>query len=111
MNNTFRDPASVHSQIHRKKSLQPDPSQNADNAAPSSSRLLKRASLANFSSLVKDTVSWAGDRLNTYRDGLLKEEREEKLRKDNRKRLLYTKMRNASSALFASFLRANTLLI
>ncbi|OKL56427.1 hypothetical protein UA08_08097 [Talaromyces atroroseus] len=94
---TFRDPASVHSQIHRKKNLQLDTSQNAEDAAPPSTRLLKRASFANFSSLIKDTVLWAGDRLNTYRDGMLKEEREEKLRKDNRKQLLYLNMRNAVS--------------
>lgn len=100
----FRDPASVHSQIHRKKSLQLDQSQNVDNAAPLSSRLAKRASIAAFSSMVKDTVSWAGDRLNTYRDGLLKEEREEKIRSENRKQLLYMKMRNVHAYfIFFSF--------
>lgn len=91
---TFRDPTSVHAQIHRKKSLQLDKSRNGENGAVKSSRLARSASIAGFSSLVKDGVSWAGDRLSTYRDGLSREEREEKLRRDNRKQLLYLKMRN-----------------
>lgn len=91
---TFRDPTSVHAQIHKKKSLQLDRSRNAENGATKSSRLAKRASIAGFSLLVKDGVSWAGDRLNTYRDGLSREEREEKVRRENRKQLLYLKMRN-----------------
>lgn len=92
--NTFRDPALVHAQIHRKKSLQLDRLRNVENGTVKSSGLAKRASIAGLSSLVKDGVSWAGDRLNTYRDGLSREEREEKLRRDNRKQLLYLKMRN-----------------
>lgn len=91
---TFRDPTSVHAQIHKKKSLRLDQSRNAENGAAKSSRLAKRASIAGFSSLVKDGVSWAGDRLNTYRDGLSREEREEKVRRENRKQLLYLKMQN-----------------
>lgn len=91
---TFRDPTSVHSQIHRKKSLHFERSPNGKNASSRTSPLRKRASFAAVSSLVKDSVSWAGDRLNTYRDGLSKEEREEKLRRDNRKQLLYLRMRN-----------------
>lgn len=91
---TFRDPTSVHAQIHKKKSLQLDRSRNAEIGAAKSSRLAKSASIAGFSSLVRGGVSWAGDRLNTYRDGLTREEREEKLRRDNRKQLLYLKMRN-----------------
>lgn len=95
----YRDPGSLHSQIHRKKSLQLDrSSQHGESIAPAPSRrLAKRASFAAVSSLLTDTVSWAGDRLNTYRDGLLKEERKEKLRKESRRQLLYTKMRNAVS--------------
>lgn len=92
---TLRDPAAIHSQLHRKKSLQQvDRKQQQD--APRSSRLGKRASFAAFSSVVRDTVSWAGDTLNTYRDGLSKDERERKLRDDDRKQLLYLKMRNVS---------------
>ncbi|KAH8700157.1 putative patatin family phospholipase [Talaromyces proteolyticus] len=89
---TLRDPASIHSQLHRKKSLQLDRKQDV-----SRSHLGKRASFAAFSSLVRDTVSWAGDTLNTYRDGLSREEREKKLRDDDRKQVLYLKMRNAVS--------------
>jgi TAG lipase/steryl ester hydrolase/phospholipase A2/LPA acyltransferase len=91
---TLRDPASIHSQLHRKKSLQQVVDRKQD--APRWSRLGKRASFAAFSSVVRDTVSWAGDTVNTYRDGLSKEEREKKLRDDDRKQLLYLKMRNVS---------------
>ncbi|EED16259.1 Patatin family phospholipase, putative [Talaromyces stipitatus ATCC 10500] len=96
---TFRDPTSVHAQIHRKQGLQLDRSQKGENGVPksSSSRLAKRVSIAAFSSLVKDGVAWTSDRLNTYRDRLSKEGREEKLRRDNRRQLLYLKMRNAVS--------------
>lgn len=92
---TLRDPAAIHSQLHRKKSL---PHVDLKQDAPRSSRLGKRASFAAFTSVVRDTVSWAGDTLNTYRDGLSKEEREKKARDDDRKELLYLKMRNVSHA-------------
>jgi TAG lipase/steryl ester hydrolase/phospholipase A2/LPA acyltransferase len=96
MTTTLRDPAAIHSQLHRKKSLQQIDRCQQDAPRSSSSRLNKRASFAAFSSVVRDTVSWAGDTLNAYRDGLSKEEREKKVRDDDRKQLLYLKMRNVS---------------
>lgn len=48
---------------------------------------------------MRDIVLWAGDTLNIYRDGLSKEEREKKVRSDDRKQLLYLKMRNVSYAI------------
>lgn len=91
---TFRDPTSVHAQIHKKKSLQFDRSLDNEARLFKPSRLAKRVSIAAFSSVVKQGVSWAGDRLNTYRDGLTREEREEETRRQNRKHVLYLKMRN-----------------
>lgn len=88
---SLRDPSAIHSQLHRQRSLDFRAKRH------SSSRLDKRASIADLSSLVRNTLAWAGETLNTYRDGLSKEQRERKLRETDREQLLYMKMRNVSN--------------
>ncbi|KAL1966423.1 hypothetical protein VTN77DRAFT_4565 [Rasamsonia byssochlamydoides] len=91
----LRDPSAIHSQLHRRKNAQKDTVNLSESSQHGSPR--KRASIAALSSLVRDSVTWAGEALSAYRDGLSKEERERKLRLDDRKQILYMKMRNAVS--------------
>ncbi|KAL2013293.1 hypothetical protein VTN00DRAFT_818 [Thermoascus crustaceus] len=91
----LRDPTIFHSRLHRKNTVQ-----TQVEASPGSSRassLAKRATVATLSSFVRDSVTWAGDVLNSYRDGLSKEEREKKAYVDERRQILYLRMRNAVS--------------
>lgn len=90
----LRDPTIFHSRLHRKNTVQ-----TQVEASPESSRassLGKRATVATLSSFVRDSVTWAGDVLNSYRDGLSKEEREKKAYVDERRQILYLRMRNVS---------------
>ncbi|KGO53672.1 Acyl transferase/acyl hydrolase/lysophospholipase [Penicillium expansum] len=60
-------------------------------------RLRKTISIPVVSSLVRDSWNWAGDTLHTYRDGLSKEERKQRADIEDRKQVLYLKIKNAVS--------------
>lgn len=104
----MRDPSAIHSQLHRNKGdgVTKDNKGVRISSSPGTLSLPprslgKRASIAALPSLVRDSWSWAGDTLNSLRDGLSREEREEKQRKEDRKQVLYLKIRNVSRALLA----------
>ncbi|CDM26638.1 Small GTPase superfamily, ARF/SAR type [Penicillium roqueforti FM164] len=59
--------------------------------------LCKTISIPTVSSLVKDSWNWAGDTLHTYRDGLSKEQRKQRADIEDRKQVLYLKIKNAVS--------------
>ncbi|KAJ5675552.1 hypothetical protein N7462_008449 [Penicillium macrosclerotiorum] len=83
----------VHSQCHQK-----DSDQLATLPAASPRRTLRKAiSIPAVSSLVKDSWSWAGETLNTYRDGLSPEQRKQKAEIEDRKQVLYMKIKHAVS--------------
>lgn len=67
-------------------------------ALPSTpSRSLRRAiSIPAVSSIVKESWNWAGETLHTYRDGLSAEERKQKAEIEDRKQVLYLKIKNVS---------------
>lgn len=56
--------------------------------------LRKSISIPAVSSLVKDSWNWAGDTLHTYRDGLSKEQRKQRAEIEDRKQVLYLKIKN-----------------
>ncbi|CAG8027857.1 unnamed protein product [Penicillium olsonii] len=60
-------------------------------------QLRKAVSVPTVSSLVKDSWDWAGDTFHTYRDGLTKEQRHAKAEIEDRKQILYLRMKNAVS--------------
>lgn len=60
-------------------------------------RLRKTISIPVVSSLVRDSWNWAGDTLHTYRDGLSKEERKQRADIEDRKQVLYLKIKNVST--------------
>ncbi|KAJ5446355.1 Acyl transferase/acyl hydrolase/lysophospholipase [Penicillium cf. griseofulvum] len=64
---------------------------------PSPPRPRKAISIPSVSSLVKDSWNWAGDTLHTYRDGLSKEQRKQRVDIEDRKQVLYLKIKNAVS--------------
>jgi hypothetical protein len=65
---------------------------------PSPPRSLRRAiSIPAVSSLVKNSWNWAGDTLHTYRDGLSKEQRNHRAEIDDRKEVLYLRIKNVST--------------
>lgn len=88
----LRDPSAVHAKLHRR---QEPPKQVPRLSIPG--LLGKRTSLAALSSFLRDSVSWAGDAFSTYWDGLSKEERERRIRLDERRQIAYLKMRNVSN--------------
>lgn len=59
--------------------------------------LRKTISIPAVSSLVKDSWNWAGDTLHTYRDGLSKEQRKQRAEIEDRKQVLYLKIKNVST--------------
>ncbi|KAJ5788474.1 Acyl transferase/acyl hydrolase/lysophospholipase [Penicillium paradoxum] len=59
--------------------------------------LRKAISIPAVSTLVKDSWNWAGDTLHTYRDGLSKEQRKQKADTEDRKQVLYLRIKNAVS--------------
>jgi hypothetical protein len=93
----IRDPSAiVYSQLHRKRCTQKetlDPSKSLQHGS-----LGKRVSVSALSSLVRESVAWAGEAISAYRDGLSKEERERKSRLEDAKEILYLKMRNVSDS-------------
>lgn len=95
----LQDPTIIHSRFHRKNTVQTQTSSSPESSRPGSLR--KRAAVATLSSFVRDSVTWAGDVLNSYRDGLSKEEREKKMHVDERKQILYLRMRNVSCKSFS----------
>lgn len=61
-------------------------------------QLRNAVSIPTVASLVKDSWSWAGDIINTYRDGLTKEQRQARTKIEDRKQILYLRMKNVSSS-------------
>ena len=53
-------------------------------------------SIPAFSSIVKGTWNWAGETLATYRDGLSATERKQREDIEDRKQVLYLKIKNVS---------------
>ncbi|KAJ5610566.1 hypothetical protein N7510_007285 [Penicillium lagena] len=76
----------IHSRQHH--DAQPSPPRRS---------LRKAISIPTVSSLVRDSWSWAGDTLHTYRDGLSREQRQHKTEVEDRKQVLYLKMKHAVS--------------
>lgn len=66
-------------------------------ATPSRS-LRKAISIPAVSSIVKESWNWAGETLYTYRDGLSAEERRQKAEVEDRKQVLYLKIKNVSQS-------------
>jgi TAG lipase/steryl ester hydrolase/phospholipase A2/LPA acyltransferase len=60
-------------------------------------RLRKAISVPSVTSLVKDSWTWAGDTIHTYRDGLTKDERHAKAEIQDRKQVLYLRIKNVST--------------
>jgi hypothetical protein len=58
--------------------------------------LRKAISIPAVSSLVRDSWNWAGDTLHTYRDGLSAEQRKQRADIEDRKQVLYLKIKNVS---------------
>lgn len=61
--------------------------------------LRKAISIPAVSSIVRDSWNWAGETLHTYRDGLSAEERKLKADREDRKQVLYLKIKNVSGSL------------
>ncbi|KAJ5156663.1 hypothetical protein N7492_009466 [Penicillium capsulatum] len=59
--------------------------------------LRKAISIPAVSSLVKDSWTWAGDTIHTYRDGLTPEQRRQRAEIEDRKQVLYLKIKHAVS--------------
>ncbi|KAJ5333608.1 uncharacterized protein N7506_007391 [Penicillium brevicompactum] len=68
-----------------------------DSIACRKPQLRKAISIPTVSTLVKDSWTWAGDTLHTYRDGLTKEQRHAKAEVEDRKQILYLRIKNAVS--------------
>lgn len=83
------DDAIVHPRCYAKQdsTLVPSPPRKA---------LRKAISIPAVSTLVKDSFSWAGDTLNSYRDGLTPEQRKQRAQAEDRKQVLYLKIKNVS---------------
>jgi TAG lipase/steryl ester hydrolase/phospholipase A2/LPA acyltransferase len=88
------DSTVVHSQCHQLDLEHDHPSNR-----PAPYRSLRKAiSIPAVSLLVKDSWNWAGETLNTYRDGLSTEQRKQREEVENRKQLFYLKIKNVSNA-------------
>lgn len=61
--------------------------------------LRKAISIPAVSSIVKDSWNWAEETLHTYRDGLSAEQRKQKAHRQDRKQVLYLKIKNVSCLL------------
>lgn len=61
--------------------------------------LRKATSIPAVSSIVRDSWNWAGETLHTYRDGLSAEQRKQKADREDRKQVLYLKIKNVSGPL------------
>jgi len=58
--------------------------------------LRKAISIPAVSSLVRDSWNWAGDTIHTYRDGLSADQRKQRADIEDRKQVLYLKIKNVS---------------
>jgi TAG lipase / steryl ester hydrolase / phospholipase A2 / LPA acyltransferase len=58
--------------------------------------LRKAISVPAVSSIVRDSWNWAGKTIHTYRDGLSAEERKNRADREDRKQVLYLKIKNVS---------------
>ncbi|KAJ5096020.1 hypothetical protein NUU61_005376 [Penicillium alfredii] len=65
--------------------------------SPPRRSLRKAISIPAVSSIVKDSWNWAGDTLHTYRDGLTTEQRKQRADIEDRKQVLYLRMKNSVS--------------
>lgn len=63
---------------------------------PPRKTLRKAISIPAVSTLVKDSLNWAGDTLSTYRDGLTPDQRKQRAQVEDRKQVLYLKIKNVS---------------
>ncbi|RHZ62782.1 putative Patatin family phospholipase [Aspergillus thermomutatus] len=76
-------------------------SRNQLNISSNSARrrhiLPKSISIPSFPSVVRNSLSWAGDTLNAYRDGASREQRKALTDTEDRKQVLYLRIRNAVS--------------
>ncbi|OJJ89255.1 putative Patatin family phospholipase [Aspergillus glaucus CBS 516.65] len=66
-------------------------------SGPSVSSRLGSSSNLLLSSIIINPLGWVEDSFNAYRDGLSKEERKDRMDRENRKQVIYLKMRNAMS--------------
>ncbi|KAJ6140571.1 hypothetical protein N7470_010367 [Penicillium chermesinum] len=64
---------------------------------PPRKSLRKAISIPAVSTLVKESFTWAGETLNTYRDGLTPEQRRQRAQIEDRKQVLYLQIKNAVS--------------
>lgn len=71
--------------------------QDSDTRASPPRSLRKAISIPAVSSLVKDSWTWAGDTIHTYRDGLTTEQRRQRAQIEDRKQVLYLKIKHVSS--------------
>lgn len=60
----------------------------------SSRRFPGSSSNLSLSSIIINPLGWVEDSFNAYRDGLSKEERKDRMDRENRKQVIYLKMRN-----------------
>lgn len=67
--------------------------------APQRRPLRKAISIPAVSSIVRDSWNWAGETIHTYRDGLSAEERKQRADREDRKQVLYLKIKNVSGPL------------
>lgn len=87
----FGDSTIADSQCHKRDS------DSLVSLPPPPRRSLRRAiSIPAVSSIVKDSLNWAGETLHTYRDGLSAEQRRQKADIEDRKQILYLKIKNVS---------------
>ena len=66
-------------------------------ATPPCRSLRKTISLPSVSSIVKDSWNWAGETLGNYRDGMSAEQRKRQADIEDRKQVLYVKIKNVSN--------------
>lgn len=59
-----------------------------------SRRFLESSSNLLLSSIIKNPLGWVEDSFSAYLDGLTKEERKDRVDRENRKQVIYLKMRN-----------------
>jgi TAG lipase/steryl ester hydrolase/phospholipase A2/LPA acyltransferase len=59
-------------------------------------RLRKAISIPSVTSLVKGSWNWAGDTIHTYRDGLNRDQRTARAEIEDRKQVLYLRIKNVS---------------
>lgn len=88
------DSTIVHSHYHQQNVSDVQPA--SPDPATSRRSLRKSISIPAAAALVKESWNWAGDTLHTYRDGLSKEQRKQQAEIEDRKQVLYLRMKNVS---------------